>query len=86
MEHAVVGALDPVDRRVEPEIDALAQRNLEQSIDDLLVVLAEDDVGAVHQGHVAAELVEDSGEFVGDIAAARDDDALGQPLEVEHLV
>ena len=75
-EAAVLALLDPVDRRVELEVDALADRNLQQPVDDLLVIVAQQHVGAVDQGHVAAELVEDAGEFVGDIAAAGDDDPL----------
>ena len=76
VQRAVLVPLDPLDRRVEPEIDALAQRNLEQPVDDLLVIVAQDHVGSVDQGHMAAELVEDAGELVGDIAAAGDHDPL----------
>ncbi len=71
---------------VEAEFDALAQRDLQQPVDDLLVIVAQDHVGAVDQRHMASELVEDAGELVGDIAAADDHDPLRQRFEVEHLV
>ena len=64
----------------------LLMRDLEQPVADLLVIAAQDHVAAVDQGHVRAELVEDAGEFVGDIAAAGDHDPLRQLVEVEHLV
>ena len=48
--------------------------------------MAKHDVGAVDQGHLASELVEDAGELVGDIAAAGDHDPLRQLVEVEHFV
>ena len=72
--------------RVEPKLDALDRRYLEQTVAHLLVIAAQYDVGAVDQGHVTTELVEDTGEFIGDVAAARDDDPLGQILQMEHLV
>ena len=43
-----------------------------------LVEAAQDAVAAQHQVDVGAEAVEDAGEFDGDVAAADDDDALGQ--------
>ncbi len=86
MKRAVVALLDPFDGRVELVVDALAQRDLDQAVDDLLVVVPEHDVGAVDQRHVASELVEDAGELIGDIAAADDHDPLGQLVEVERFV
>ena len=86
VERAVVAPLDLLDRRIELEVDALAQRDLDQPVDDLLVVVAQDHVGPVDQRHMASELVEDAGELVGDIAAAGDHDPLRQLLEVEDLV
>ena len=44
----------------------------QQPVADLLVIMAQDAVAAIDQGHVAGEFVEDAGEFVGDIAAAGD--------------
>ena len=48
--------------------------------------MAKHDVASVDQGHLAPEFEEDAGEFIGDIAAADDDDALRQLVEQEHLV
>ena len=55
-------------------------------VDQLLVVVAKHRFGSVDQGHPAAELVEDAGELVGDIAPAGDHDPLRQLLEMEHFV
>ena len=71
---------------MESEVDAFADRDLHQPVDDLLVVLPQDHVGAVDESHVAAELMEDAGELIGDIAATGNDYPLGQRWEVEHLV
>ncbi len=51
-----------------------------------MVIGAQDRVAAVDQRHLDAKLVEDAGEFIGDIAAAGDDDGLRQRVEVEDLV
>ena len=69
---------DPLDGRVELVVDALAQRDLDQPVDDLLVVMAEQHIGAIDERHVASELVENACELVGDIAAADDHDPLRQ--------
>ena len=37
-------------------------------------------------GHVASELMEDAGEFIGDITATRNHDPLGQSFEVKYFV
>ena len=86
MQHSVFALLNLLDRRVELEVDALAHRDLHQAVDELLIILAQDHVGPVDQGHMAAELVKDAGELVSDIAAADDDDPLGQRGKVKHLV
>src|SRR3546814_9076400 len=41
---------------------------------------------AIDDRHLAAEFVEDAGEFIGDIAAARNHDALRQRVEMKDLV
>src|SRR3546814_18548003 len=56
------------------------------SLADLLVIAAQDRVAAVDDRHLAAKFVEDSGELVGDIAAACDDDPVRQGIEVKTLV
>src|SRR5438270_3539369 len=86
VQHSVFALLNLLDRRVELEVDALAHRDLHQAVDELLVILAQDHVGPVDQGHMAAELVKDAGELVSDIAAADEDDPLGQRGKVKHLV
>ena len=57
-----------------------------QPVDDSLVVVPQDHVGTVHEGHVSAELVENPGELAGDIATTHDDDPLRQLFQVKHLV
>jgi hypothetical protein len=84
VQRAVVALLDLSKVDVELEVDALGHRDLQQPVAHLLVIAAQDHVGAVDQRHMAAELVEDAGELVGDIAAAGDHDPLRQLLEVEH--
>ena len=77
---------DPLKRRVEAEIEPLHHRNLQQPVADRFVIAAQDHVAAVDQRHLRAEFVEDPGKFIGDIARARDQDALGHRVEIEHLV
>src|SRR4051794_35402995 len=86
MERTVLAPLDAVDDRVEFEVDSLAKRNLHQPIDDLLVVMAKNDVGSVDQCHVASELVENAGEFVRDIAPASDENSPRQLIQMKDLV
>ena len=66
------GLLDAFDPAVEFELDALGQRDRQQAVAQGLIILAQDGVAAVDQRHLDPELVEHAGEFVGDIAAARD--------------
>src|SRR3546814_9460103 len=78
--------LDLLHLRIEAEIDPLHRRNLEQPIADLLVIAAQQRARTVHDGHMAAELVEDARKFIGDIAAAHDHDPLRALLQMEKLV
>ena len=78
--------LDVFERRVEAELDPLHRRDLQQPVAHRLVIAAQQPVAAIDDVNFAAELVEDAGEFIGDIAAARDDDLLGQFVEMERLV
>ena len=55
-------------------------------VDDLLVVAAEQNIRPVHERHPAPELMEDAGELVGDITAARDDDPPRQLVEMKGFV
>ena len=64
----------------------LRQRDLEQPVADRLVIAAQDRVAAVDDGDVAAELVEDAGELIGDIAARRRSRRAWAAVEVEDLV
>jgi hypothetical protein len=86
LERAAIGPLDAVGSDIEAEIDAFAQRDLDQPIDDLRVVVAQNHIGAVDQSHVASELVENAGEFGGNVAAAGNHDPLRQLVEMEHFV
>src|SRR3546814_11795232 len=56
------------------------------SSDLLLVIAAQQRARTVHDGHMAAELVEDARKFIGDIAAAHDPDPLRALLQMEKLV
>ena len=80
------GLADVLDRAVLGAGEVAGQRQDDRGQHDAVVVMAKDHVGAIDQRHVAAELVKDAGEFIGDIAAAGDHDALRQLVEVEHLV
>ena len=53
---------------------------------DVLVEAAQDVVAAIDHGDVGAEAREDAGKLQRDIAAALDDDALGQFRQMERLV
>ena len=86
LERSVVQLFDPLEGRVEAEIDPLHHRNLEQPVADRQVVAAQDFFAAIDQRDVRAELVEDAGKFIGDIARARDQHALGDRVEMERLV
>ena len=86
MQRAIVALLDAFDGRIEFVVDALAQGDLDEPVDDLLIVVPEEHVAAVDQCHLASELVEDAGELVGDIAAAGDHDPLRQLGEVKGFV
>src|SRR5690606_7443570 len=86
LERATVELFDAAELGVEAKLDALHERYLQQPVAKLLVVAAQDLVGPVDDGDLRAELVEDAGEFVGDVPAAGDQDALRQLVEVERLV
>jgi hypothetical protein len=86
VERTVGAPLDALERRIEQELDALAHRNLQQPVADLRVIAAQDLVAAVDDGDLRAELVEDARELVRDVAAAGDQDALRQLLEMEGVV
>src|SRR3546814_15422333 len=85
-ERSVLLLLDRLEGRVELEIDALGHRNLEQPVADLFVIAAQDRVAAIDDRPLAAEFVEDAGEFIGDIAAARNPDALRQRIGMHTTV
>ena len=82
----LVARLDILERGVEAELDPLHRADLQQAIAHRLVILAQQHLAAIDDVDVAAELVEDPGEFVGYIAPARDDDLLRQFVEMERLV
>ena len=52
----------------------------------VVVEAAQDVLAAIDHGHLGAEPVEDGGELDRDVAAALDQDALRQFLEVKRLV
>ena len=75
-----------LERAVEAEVDTLRHRNLQQPVTDLLVIAAQNRVAAIDQRYLAAEAVENTGKFIGDIAAPGDGHAARKAFEVEHLV
>src|SRR3546814_13896267 len=85
-QRAVLLLLDLLHLRIEAEIDPLHRRDLEQPIADLLVIAAQQRARTVHDGHMAAERVEDARKFIRDIAAAPDHDPLRALLQLKHLV
>ena len=68
------------------DLNALCHRDLQQAIANLLVVSAQNLVGAIHERHLHTELVEDSGKLVCDIAGAHDHDAPRKRVEMERVV
>src|SRR3546814_1642118 len=78
--------VDLLEGDVEFELDPLGHRDLEQPVADLLVIAAQDHVGAVDQRHMRTKLVEDAGKFIGDIARPCDHHALGEGIEMEHFI
>ncbi len=72
--------------RVETEFDPLGQRDLQQAVAHAFIIAAQNPVRTVGDRDLAAECVEDSGKFIGDIAPARDQDAARDGVEMERLV
>ena len=70
----------------EQEFDALGERDLHQPVTHRRIIAAQDRVRTVGDRHLAAEFVEDAGEFICDIAPARNQDAARQGIEMERLV
>ena len=86
LQTAVVGPLDAAELGVEAEVDALHHADLQKPVAQALVVAAQQLVRAVDDRDLAAELVEDAGELVGDVSAARDQDAPGNGVEMKRLI
>jgi hypothetical protein len=72
--------LDPLKPRVETEVDSFRHADLQQPVANGFVIFTQDRVGAVYDRHMDAELAEDAGELIGNIAATGDHHALGQPV------
>ena len=83
---AVVARLDIFESGVEAELDALHRRNLQEPVANRFVIATQQLVAAIDDVNIAAELVEDTGKFIGDVSAACDDDLLRQFIEMERLV
>src|SRR3954469_2020984 len=78
--------VDLVDGAAGQDGDALLFHLGTHVVAHVFVKTAQDVVAAIDQGHVGAEAGKDAGEFQRDVAAALNDDAPGQFLEVKHLV
>ena len=77
---------DRLDDLLGEDLDAALLQFGAQVIAHLVVKAAQDVVAAIDQRHLGAEPVEDAGKLDGDVAAALDQDALGQLLQMERLV
>ena len=83
---AALDALDALDVGVEAQVDALRGHLVTGELAHLAVEAAQEQLAAVDQVGLAAQAIEDAGELHGDIAAAQHQEALGEVVEVEHLV
>ncbi len=68
------------------QVDAAFLHRVGDQAAGLLVEAAQDLRAAVVLRHLDAQPVEDAGEFAGDVAAADDQDGLGQVFQVEDVV
>ena len=82
----VAGFLDRRDGMPAGHGDAARAHLVAQVLAHIVVEAAQDILAAIDQRHFAAEAGEDAGELHRDIAAALDDDALGQFGQMERLV
>src|SRR4029077_15076885 len=71
---------------MEHEIDSPALHFGGQAMTQIVVEAAQDLRPAIELGHLAAQAIEDAGEFHRDVAAAENSDALGQFSQLESLV
>src|SRR3546814_11799470 len=85
-QRAVRWRVDLLEGDVEFELDPLGHRDLEQPVADLLVIAAQDHVGAVDQRHMRTKLVEDACKFLGDIARPCDHPALWEGIEMDTFI
>ena len=83
---AVIDLFDALDDCLGDDLDAALFHLGAQMLAHVVVEAAQDVVAAIDQRHLGAEPVEDAGELDRDIAAALDQDALGQFVEMERLV
>ncbi len=83
---ALIAGLDVFEGRVEAELDALHRTDLKQPVAHGLVIAAQQAVAAIDDMNITAEFVENACEFIGNIAAARNDDLLRQFVEMEGVV
>src|SRR3546814_9706680 len=78
--------VDTIDGGLDDDLDALFHHLAGQRVAHVVVEAAQDLRAAVDQRDLAAEAVEDTGEFDRDVAAARNHYALRQLLQVEGVV
>ena len=83
---AVLDLLDGGDRLARDDPDAAHLHLIVQMFAHVVIEAAQDILAAVDQRHLGTETVEDTGKLDGDIAAALDEDALGQFGEVKRLI
>ena len=82
----VIDLLDGLDGLPGDDPDAALLHLGAQMLAHVVVEAAQDVFAAIDQRHLGAEPVEDAGELDRDVAAALDQDALRQLLEMERLV
>ena len=82
----VLDLLDGIDGLPGDDLDAAPFHFRAQMLAHVVVEAAQDVLAAIDQRHLGAEPVEDAGELDRDIAAALDQDAFRQFLEMKRLV
>ena len=82
----MIDLLDALDDLLGDDPDAALLHLGAQMRAQVVIEAAQDVVAAIDQRHLGAEAVEDAGELDRDIAAALDQDALRQLLQMKRLV
>src|SRR5262249_37880411 len=82
----VIHLLDALDDLLGDDLDSALLHLGAQMSTQIVIEATQDVVAAIDQRHLRAEAIEDAGKLDRDVAAALNEDALGQLLEMEGLV